>query len=155
MKNIFEGDLLLEETTDGGDIVLEDGLFLSDEQFSTSVYLSIYGGNKDDNGKTENKNEWWGNKLTDIKENEKMRSRFQNVIHGLPMTVKNIREAELAAKMDLKWFIDEKIADNINIYGQATGKNRFRLAVEMLKDKKQIFNDSYFLLWGADYGNSL
>lgn len=151
----FEGDILLVDTLDGGDVVIENGLFVSDKQFSTAVYLSLFGGNKDDNGKGEKKDEWWGNKIAGITESEKLRSRFQNITTGLPMTVKNIKEAELAAKMDLKWLINEKIADEIVVYGQATGKNKFNLTVEILKDKLKIFKDEYSLLWGAGYGDSV
>jgi len=152
----FEGDLLLRDTPDGGDVIIENGLFVSDKKLSTAVYLSLFGGNKEDTGKIENDDkEWWGNKLTGISKSEKIRSRFQNVITGLPLSVKNIKEAELAAKTDLKWLIDEKIADNITTYGQTTGKNKFKLTVEILKDKLKIFDDEYFLLWGADYGESV
>ena len=145
----FEGDLLLCDTPDGGDIIIDNGLLLSEKQFSTAVYLSIFGGNKDDAGKVKSSNEWWGNKINNITENEKLRSRFQNIIFGLPMTVKNIREAESAAEQDLKWFIQEKIADEINIYGQATGKNMFNLKIEIKKDVLTLFENTYSLLWGA------
>ena len=152
---IFQGDILLRETLDGGDIAIENGLFVSDKQFSTAVYLSLFGGNKNDNGKVNNNDEYWLNYLSDITESEKLRSRFQFIIDGLPMSVKNIREAEKAAAMDLQWFIDEKIADEIFTYCQTTGKNRFNLKVEILKDKKDIFKNEYFLLWGAGDGDSV
>jgi len=152
MLQNFEGDLLLSETLDGGDVEIENGLLVSDKQFSTAVYLSLFGGNKLDNGKTNSVNQFWGNLLSDTTESEKLRSRFQYIITGLPMSVKNIKEAEKAAYMDLQWFIDEKIADVINIFGQAPGKNRFNLRVEILKDINLIFENEYFLLWGAGDG---
>jgi len=151
----FEGDLLLGETLDGGDVSIEDGLFMSDKQFSTAVYLSLFGGNKTDSGKVNNKNEYWYNLLSDITENEKIRSRFQHIITGLPMSVKNIKEAEKAAVMDLQWFITEKIADEIMVYGQAVGKNRFKTTIKILKDKNTIFENEYFLLWGDGNGDSV
>jgi|LSPZ01.1.fsa_nt_gi phage gp46-like protein len=151
----FEGDSLLYETPDGGELAVENGLFVSDKQFSTAVYLSLFGGNKEDTGKTKNKNEWWGNVINGVTENEKLRSRFQYIITGLPMTVKNIKEAETAAAMDLQWFLDEKIADEIYTYGQTTGKNKFNLTVEIKKDKLTIFENVYSLLWGVGYGDSI
>jgi hypothetical protein len=81
----FEGDLLLEDTPDGGDIRIEDGLFISDRSFRTVVYLSLFGGNKEDNGRVRNRKTWWGNTLRGISENQKLTSRFQALIHGLPM----------------------------------------------------------------------
>jgi phage gp46-like protein len=143
----FQGDLLLQETPDGGEIILENGLFKFDENFSNAVYLSLFGGNKEDNGKVKNNREWWGNTIEGTEENEKLVSRFQNIIYGLPMTVKNIREAEAAAVLDLKWFKDEKIIDELNIYGRVTGKNNFVLVIEMSKDGLKVFGNSYALLW--------
>ncbi|GHU66619.1 hypothetical protein FACS189447_07860 [Spirochaetia bacterium] len=151
----FEGDALLFETVDGGELFIENGLFISDKKFSSAVYLSLFGGNSDDSGKVKNNNEWWGNKLEGIAENEKLVSRFQNIIYGLPMTVKNIREAEAAAALDLKWFIIEKIADEINVNGRATGKNEFNLMVEIKKDTITIFENSYALQWGVNNGDTL
>ena len=151
----FEGDALLYDTTDGGELAIENGLFIPDKQFSTSVYLSLFGGNKDDPGKIKNDKEWWGNFLDGMSENEKLRSRFQHIITGLPMTVKNIKEAEMAAVLDLNWFINEKIADEISVYGQAAGKNKFNLTVEIKKDIRTIFKNVYHLLWGAENGDTL
>ena len=148
----FEGDLLLFETIDGGDVFVENGLFVSDRQFNSAVYLSLYGGNKTDNGKTNSRDQFWGNFLEGITESEKLRSRFQFIITGLPMSVKNIREAEQAAVIDLQWFIDEGIADQIFTTGRATGKNRFNLKVEILKDMNTLFENEYSLLWGAGNG---
>jgi phage gp46-like protein len=150
----FEGDLLLYDTPDGGEVALESGLFVSDKQFSTAVYLSLFGGNEEDPGKVKNNQEWWGN-LLDVSESEKLKSRFQYIVSGLPMTVKNIKEAETAAQLDLQWFISEKIADEIYIYGQATGKNRFNLTVEIMKDTRSIFKNVYSLQWGVDNGGSV
>jgi phage gp46-like protein len=151
----FEGDALLHETIDGGELAIENGLFISDKKFSSAVYLSLFGGNSEDAGKVKNNKEWWGNKIEGITENEKLVSRFQNIIFGLPMTVKNIREAEAAAVIDLKWFIAEKIADEINVNGQAIGKNQFYLTVKIKKNTLTIFEDSYALQWGVNNGDAL
>jgi phage gp46-like protein len=153
--NNFEGDILIYETLDGGDVKIENGFFVSDEQFSSAVYLSLFGGNKTDNGKVKNKNEWWGNMLESVTKNEKMVSRLQAIINGLPMTVKNIREAETAAQLDLQWFKDEKIADEIIVNGRATGKIEFELSIEILKDKNTIFENTYALQWGVNNGDTL
>jgi phage gp46-like protein len=150
MRNVqdFEGDALLYETVDGGELKVDDGIFVSDKQFSTAVYLSLFGGNKDDSSKIKNNKEWWGNMLNGIYENEKLKSRFQYIITGFPMTVKTIKEAEKAVFIDLEWFIKDKIADEINVYSQTAGKNRFNLNVEIKKDTRTLFENDYFLLWG-------
>ena len=147
---IFEGDVLLIDTPDGGDIVIENDLIQPDKNFSTAVYLSLFGGNKDDTGKVKNKNQWWGNYLAGISQNEKLRSRFQNIIMGLPMTVKNINDAENAAYKDLEWFIEDEIADKITIQSQTTGIKRFNLYVKIEKNILTIFENTYHLLWGSE-----
>ena len=115
----FEGDLLLRDTPDGGDIIVEDGLFKDDRMFDTAVYLSLFGGNKDDDGKVENSRTWWGNTLPLADESEKLISRFQALITRTPMTTKTIREAEVAAELDLQWLVKEGLADRIIVAGKA------------------------------------
>ena len=153
MNLIFEGDILLIDTEDGGELVIENGLIKSDIQFSTAVYLSLFGGNVDDPGKTNTKRSWWGN-LFALTESEKIRSRFQYIINGFPMTVKNIREAEEAARLDLDWMIKEEIADKINIEGRSINQNNFELRVEILKDSTTLFENTYSLLWQGGRGNN-
>jgi phage gp46-like protein len=143
------------ETVDGGELAIEDGLFISDRQFSSAVYLSLFGGNQDDPGKVENNKTWWGNYLDSTAKDEKMVSRFQAVITGFPMTVKNIREAETAAELDLQWFKDMKIADEITATIKSTGKHEFNLTIEILKDINTIFENTFALQWGVSNGNAL
>ncbi|WP_253678602.1 hypothetical protein [Treponema sp. OMZ 788] len=129
----FEGDVLLIETPDGGDVVVEDGLIKPCKDFSSAVYLSLFGGNKADDGKVKNSRTWWGNVLEDLSEDEKMISRFQAVVLGMPLSVKNMREAERAASLDLNWFIEKKIADEIKTSGRIKERNNFLLSVEIKK----------------------
>jgi phage gp46-like protein len=152
----FEGDLLLEDTVDGGDIQIEDGLFVSDRTFRTAVYLSLFGGNKDDSGKVKNNKTWWGNTLPGTGTNEKLVSRFQAVISGLPMTTKNIGEAEAAARLDLKWIIDEGAAEKIIVSGTAKAHNKFALRVEIKAGGESVYGNTFALFWKAGiYGSGV
>jgi len=152
----FEGDLLLEDTPDGGDIQILNDFFVNDLSFNTAVYLSIFGGNKDDNGKVKNKFTWWGNTLDGVPENEKIISRFQAVIFGLPMTTKNIKEAETAAKMDLQWVISEGIGDTVLTAGTAITRNKFQLQITIQTKGKNIYENVFSLFWEAGvYGNGI
>jgi phage gp46-like protein len=152
----FEGDLLLHDGNDFGEIDLEDGLFVSDRSFNTAVYISLFGGNKDDNGKVKNNKTWWGNTLEGTAENEKLVSRFQAVIFGLPMTTKNIQDAETAASLDLKWLINEGVADKIIATGKATGRNRFALTIDIQSGGKSIYENTFPLFWRSGiYGNTI
>lgn len=143
----FEGDVLLIETPDGGDVVVEDGLIKPCKDFSSAVYLSLFGGNKADDGKVKNSRTWWGNVLEDLSEDEKMISRFQAVVLGMPLSVKNMREAERAASLDLNWFIEKKIADEIKTSGRIKERNNFLLSVEIKKEGKTLYDEEFALLW--------
>jgi len=148
-KQDFHGDLLLIETPDGGDCLIKDGLLLADHAFGTAFYISLFGGNKADAGRINNRNTWWGNTLSNIKENEKIVSRFQNFILAMPMTVKNIKDAESMAELDLEWALNEEIADEINVFIRSEGINKIRLFVEVKKDGEFVFESNYGALWGA------
>jgi phage gp46-like protein len=145
----FQGDLLLLDTPDGGDAVIREGLFVSDRSFDTAVYLSLFGGNKSDSGKVKNNKTWWGNTLNGVMENEKLISRFQAIIAGLPMTAKNIEAAETAAKLDLKWIKDEGIAEKINVSGRAISREKFDLYVDIQAGGNSIYENTFSLFWRA------
>ncbi|MGP1427463.1 MAG: hypothetical protein ACTTKB_04510 [Treponema sp.] len=143
----FAGDVLLIETPDGGDIVLEDGRVKPCKDFSTAVYLSLFGGNKDDAGTVKNRRTWWANTLRETPEGEKMISRFQAIITGLPLSVKNIRKAETAAVLDLEWLKNEGAADEIIVEGKTRGKNIFVLKIEIKNSGKNLYEKEFSLLW--------
>ncbi|MCL2093826.1 MAG: hypothetical protein FWH12_06490 [Treponema sp.] len=145
----FEGDLLLFDTVDGGDVAIADGFFISDRALDTAVYLSLFGGNKEDNGKVKNRKTWWGNTLRGVSENQKLVSRFQAIIFGLPMTTKNILDAEEAARLDLEWLISEKLADEIVADGRAVSNKRFDLKIQITSGEKIIFKNTYAVPWKA------
>jgi phage gp46-like protein len=143
----FEGDLMLSDTPDGGEIVIDEGLFVSGLSFETAVYLSLFGGNKEDAGRVKNAFEWWGNTIRGTPEAEKMTSRFQAVIMGLPMTIKNIAECEEAALLDLAWLKAEGAVDEIIADGRVGGKNRFYFTVELKASGESIWKNKFSLFW--------
>ena len=146
--NDVNSDILLIDSPDGGEIVLENGLIKYDLQFSTAIYLSLFGGNKDDPGKTARNRSWWGNLFAE-KESEQIRSRFQYIISGLPMTVKNMRDAEEAARMDLDWLKKDKLADTINIQGKSVTHKTYNLFVEILSKKEKLYESNFIVDWNG------
>jgi phage gp46-like protein len=128
----FEGDILLIETLDGGDFVMKDGIIMADNNYSTAIYLSLFGGNKDDSGVIKTNKTWWGNTLKGTAESEKLVSRFQNIIRSTPLNVKNIRAAETAAVLDLSWMKEEGLVDEIEATGSTKGKNRFYVEIHLI-----------------------
>lgn len=141
----FEGDVLFSDSNDGGVLTIEDGLIACDKGFSTAVYLSLFGGNFDDNGITDTGNAYWGNLIGG--EKEKMVSKFQNIICSLPMNTKNLKLAEEAAKSDLQWAIDEGIADEINVSGKIKNVKNADFEINILKSGENILSTTYGVEW--------
>jgi phage gp46-like protein len=146
----FEGDVLLVETPDGGDFIMEDGIIMADTNYSTAIYLSLFGGNKDDSGVVKTNKTWWGNTLRGTKKNEKLISRFQYIIRSMPLTVKNIRKVEDAAALDLAWMVEEGLVDKVETSGSTQGKNRFHLDISLIKSGTSIFEYNFNTIWGAE-----
>ncbi len=150
MNDVFEGDVLLEADSDGFDIVLKNGLVQECVDFNTAIMISLFGGNKEDSGKVKNNKAWWGNLVGEILENEKVVSRFQNVINGLPFSLKNIAEAESAALLDLEWLKKEKLADSVFAEGRVLGRNNFVLKIVVKKDVDVLYEDEFPVLWKGE-----
>ena len=99
---MFEGDVLLFNTSDNGNISIVNGQPVMTGGFETMIFLCLFGGNIEDDGLAGNKKTWWGN-IEEPNISRKYISRFQNLIHqGIPLTSGNLRRIELAALADLE-----------------------------------------------------
>lgn len=147
MSEEFAGDILLLDTENGGQISVINGLIMPDKRFTTSVFLSLFGGNNNDSGRVDNNKTWWGNRFNNTPEVEKLVSRFQSITKTLPLTVKNINLAQQAAKDDLSWMIQEGIADDITVDIKAVNKSRIELNVVVIKDGTLIDKGNWTLQW--------
>lgn len=124
-----QGDLLLFTTVDGGEFDIEGGEPRMEVFLYTAVYLSLFGGNKNDPVGDDDKYSWWGNR-DETDPVYQYRSRTQNIMDSLPATSANIRRIEEAAFADLAWIKEGRICDELNLGAQLTGQNPKRL--EML-----------------------
>lgn len=149
MAEEFGGDVLLFDTQDGAEITIFNGLISMDKGFNSAVYLSLFGGDKDDTGEVVNNNTWWGNKIQNISENEKLVSRFQSFITSVPLTSKNVKLAEGKVIQDLQWMIDDGIADSIEAEIQVVGRKDINLKIVIAKFGEVIEAGNYSLQWGA------
>lgn len=148
--NYLEGDILLLSTENGGDLSFFDGLIEMTGGFETATYLSLFGGNIDDNGTELTKSkEWWGNKLETNNEDRKLVSRTQNALRGLPATPANLNIIQQLILLDLNWFIESNIVEIIQIDLSIPAKNRIKIEINMLKDEKLLFNTVYEKNWLA------
>lgn len=149
MTEEFGGDVLLFDTEDGGEISVINGLVIPDGGFRTAVFLSLFGGNKSDGGEVASGETWWGNKLENVSENEKLVSRFMAFIRAVPLSSKNLKIAQDKAEEDLKWFLDEEIADSVEVELLDEGNNRIQLNVRIEKSGQIIESGKYALQWEA------
>lgn len=149
MVEEFGSDVLLFDAQDGAEISINNGLITMDKGFNSAVYLSLFGGDKDDTGEVVNNNTWWGNKIQNISENEKLVSRFQAFITSVPLITKNVKLAEHKVKQDLQWMIDDGIADSIEAEIQVVSRKDINLKILIAKFGEVIEAGNYSLQWGA------
>ena len=150
----FEGDVLLNSTLDGGDLVIENDFIVGTGGFETAAYLSLFGGNKKDNGTESTKNEsWWGNQLDENEPDKKLISRTQNIMLSYEATPSNLLKVEQAANLDLAWFKNQGIADTIEVVGSLPSRNRLELSIEILKNGELLADFKFIENWKAQEGN--
>lgn len=125
-----QGDVLLFQTDDDGEITVENGLVEMSGGLETAAYLSLFGGNEDDDGRGDNPLTWWGN-LDEVDPVRQYRSETQNLLQALPATTGNLRRIEDAAGRDLAWFVGERVASSVTVAASIPGINRIKLKVDI------------------------
>lgn len=125
-----QGDVLLFQTDDDGDIIVTGGIVEMTGDFKTAAYLSLFGGNEDDDGRKDNPKTWWGN-LSEIDPAEKYISETQNLLQALPATSSNLLRIETAVLRDLQWFLDKSIASSVNAEASIPALNRLKLVISI------------------------
>ena len=80
-----QGDVSLRQTDDGGEITVVNGVVEMSGGLETAVYLSLFGGNEDDDGRADNPQTWWGN-LAENEPERQYRSETQHLLQALPAT---------------------------------------------------------------------
>lgn len=126
--NLQQGDVKLYQILDDGDIVIEDGIAEMNGGLGTAAYLSLFGGNEDDNGRPGNSLSWWGNFL-DNEPSKKYTSELQHLTQTLPLITGNLRRIEDAALRDLGWFLSERIASSVRVEVSIPDVNRVDITV--------------------------
>ncbi len=125
-----QGDVLLFQTDDDGEITVENGLVEMSGGLETAAYLSLFGGNEDDDGRGASPLTWWGN-LDEVDPVRQYRSETQNLLQALPATTGNLRRIEDAAGRDLAWFVGERVASSVTVAASIPGINRIKLKVDI------------------------
>lgn len=123
LRNQQSGDVLLFQEDDGGTIDIESGLVLMTCGFETAAYLSMFGGDDEDDGTSDSAVQYWGNLLT-TEPSEQYRSETAFLLQTLPLTSANLLRLQDAAERDLQWFLDDSIASEVTVVVTATELNR-------------------------------
>lgn len=120
-------DVYIFDTYDGGevtaDLEIRDGL-------ESSAYLSLFGGNIEDDGLQKSTRTWWGN-LGENEEARIYRATTAHLLAVLPPTSSNLRRIEDAAKRDLAWMSDFNLSEKIQATASMPGRNQVHLKVSI------------------------
>ncbi len=125
-----QGDVSLFQTDDDGNIEVEGGVVKMSGGLETSVYLSLFGGNEDDDGRADNRANWWAN-IDEVDPAREYHSETQNLLQALAATSGNLRRVQDAANRDLSWFITNKVSSTVNVVASIPGINRIKLTIDI------------------------
>lgn len=125
-----QGDASLFQTDNEGNITVEGGIVTMSGGLETSAYLSLFGGDEDDDGRADNPANWWAN-IDEVDPAKEYHSETQNLLQALPATTGNLRRIEDAANRDLAWFITSKVASSVNVVAGIPGINRIKLTIDI------------------------
>ncbi len=125
-----QGDVKLVNTVDGGDISVVGGVTEMSSGFETASYLSMFGGNKEDDGSDGNPETWWGN-IDETEPAKQYRSETQFILDSLPASSGNLKRVEAAAIRDHQWFLDLQIASSVTVEATIPTRNKIKLTVNI------------------------
>jgi hypothetical protein len=136
-----QGDVKLFQTDDDGEITVIDGIVEMSGGLETTVYLALFGGNEDDDGRDENVHNWWGN-LDENEPAKQYRSETQNLIESIPATTFNLKRVEDAANRDLA-FMTPDIATTVDVSVTIPALNRVKFTITINGDETVEFVENW------------
>lgn len=118
-------DVMLFQGPDGGDVEVTNGVLTLDETPFTAVYLSLFGGNVEDDGTTgKTPKQWWANVAETVPE-RRYRGQTQALLIGLPAITANAKRIEEAISADLAWMVGglaKSVASTVTIPARNTAR---------------------------------
>lgn len=143
----FDGDPLFFQTQDGGDVQINNGLFLRSGGLRNAVYLSWFGANFKDTGVANDKHSWWGNFLTDDVD-QHYRGQTQRFMDTTALTSNTLSPLETVMAGDVDWMISTGMADEIAVVASIVGDDRVKLVAAVSADgSDETF--TFFENWNA------
>ena len=128
-----QGDVLLFQTNDDGDIDVTGGIVEMSGGLQTTAYLSLFGGNEGDAGGSDIALTWWAN-LDELEPSNQYRSETQNVLQALAASPRNLKRVEDAAGRDLAWMVEQKVATSVAVAATMPGLNKVKLTININGD---------------------
>lgn len=125
-----QGDVILYQALDDGDITVEGGIVSMDGGLQTAAYLSLFGGNEQDDGRENSPLAWWGNTVGS-NPNERQTSRTQHLLRSIAPTSRNLLRIQDAAEKDLEWLVEVGAASTVSVFASLPALNRVKLAVRI------------------------
>lgn len=108
-----EGDIRIFQTENNGDISVSGGFIEMDSGLESAVYLSLFGGNEQDDGAAGNATAWWGNGIEQAS-GARLISRTQNLLQSMPITTGNVEKLRLSVLLDLESMKDSGVFESID-----------------------------------------
>lgn len=132
-----DGDVLLGQTLDDGDVLLTDGLLEFTPGLETAAYLSLFGGNEDDDSGPDGRRQWWGN-LGETVAARTYRCETQRVLATAAPIPANLPRVVAAVRHDLAWMVSEGVASEVAVAASMPDLNRIRVDVAVNAAQQSI-----------------
>ena len=114
-----QGDVLLFQSLDGGNVSLDGGLVNMSTGLETAVYLSLF-----------SPEEWFLNDVAETNE-EKLYSETEQIISKKPNVSANYSLLEQAITDDLKWLTAQGYAKSFSVGVSSNAINRVNIELEV------------------------
>ncbi len=137
-----QGDVYLYQTPDDGEININNGIVEMNGGLETAVYLSLFGGNEEDDGRPTNQNSWWGN-LNEVDTAKQYRAETQYLLQSIPATPGNLKKIEDAIKRDLKWLSEYKIASSVVVTVSMPALNTVKIIIDIEGSSRLEFQENW------------
>ncbi len=145
---------LLQHTDDGGEIVFANGKVELDlDGLFNAAYLSMFGGNDDDDGTdATEKKQWWGNR-SEPDGSKVYRSKTQARLQTLPPTPANLKLIQEAAESDLEWLVTKQVARSVGVSVRIPALNRIEVSPTIVIGDRKL-TISIQEKWRGSSGNT-
>ena len=127
-----QGDVKLYQTNNDGEIDIKNGIVTMSSGIETTVYLSLFGGNENDDGSSQSNLFWWGNLTESSLIARQYRSKTQYLLRSLPFSTANLLNLEDGIKGDLAWMLEKQLISSLEITLQVLYINELKIILDII-----------------------